>query len=236
MRIEKMAFTISIFMLSLMVPQVNASETKSVAGKSSAKSETGFVKLFDGKSLDNWETKSGTAEFKIVDGAIVGTTKKDSPNTFLCTKKQYSDFILEYEYKVDPKMNSGVQIRSATKKLKNGKDRVWGYQIEIDPSDRAWSCGIYEEAGRGWLQPKKGNTESVKAFTTKTKGAFKQNEWNKVRIEAKGDSLKTWLNGVACADLKDGNQQSGFIGLQVHSSKHVGMEIAWRNLKIKELK
>ncbi|MEM9144488.1 MAG: DUF1080 domain-containing protein, partial [Bacteroidota bacterium] len=114
--------------------------------------------LFNGTSLVGWSTKGGKAPYKIEDGAIVGTTVHNTPNTFLATDKMYDDFILELDYLVDPSMNSGIQIR--TNSFPWYRDgRVHGYQVEIDPSERAWSGGIYEEGRRGWLNPLKDNPE-----------------------------------------------------------------------------
>ena len=202
-----------------------------------------FVKLFDGKTLDGWEQHSGTAEYRVEDGAVVGKTVAGTGNSFLCTKKNYGDFILEFEFKVAKDMNSGVQFRSeryAEEKTVeiNGKpkkfpaDRVFGYQFEIDPSPRAFTGGIYDEARRGWLKDLKENEPARKAF--------KQGEWNAARIECRGDSIKTWINGVPAADLKDGLTREGLIALQVHGigkdAKRVGEEVRWRNILIKELK
>ena len=126
-----------------------------------------WVNLFDGKTFKGWEKRGGTAEFVVEDGVILGTGPKRSPNTFLCTKKIYSDFVLELEFKVDTALNSGVQIRGdvygkdAEVQKKGGKKkkthqagRVRGYQVEIDPDttrNRMWTGGIYDEARRGWL-------------------------------------------------------------------------------------
>jgi hypothetical protein len=144
----------------------------------------------------------------------------------MTSDKMYGDFILELEYKVDPSMNSGIQIRSNS--LPHYLDgRVHGYQIEIDPSDRAWSAGIYDEARRGWLNPMTDNPEAQKAF--------KQNEWNHYRIEAIGDTLKTWINEVPAAYLIDDKTDKGFIALQVHSisdEQKDGTDIIWKNIKI----
>jgi len=178
-----------------------------LAGVAVAADDKGFVPLFDGKTLEGWTRLGGVAKYTVENGEIVGSAVPNTPNSFLCTKKHYGDFVLEYEFKVSPVLNSGVQIRSNSfKEYKSG--RVHGYQVEIDPSGRAWTAGIYEEGRRGWLNPLKGNPKARKAF--------KQNEWNKVRVEAIGDSLKTWLNGVPAADLVDSMTLSGFIGLQVH--------------------
>ena len=156
----------------------------------------------------------------------MGSTVHDTPNTFLTTDKMYGDFILELDYKVDSSMNSGIQIRSNSfPHYRNG--RVHGYQIEIDPSDRAWSAGIYDEARRGWLNTMDNNP--------KAQQAFKQNEWNHYRIEAIGDTLKTWINDVPASYLIDEKTSNGFIGLQVHSigkDQKAGTEIQWKNIRI----
>jgi len=205
--------------------------------------EDGFVALFDGKTLDGWEQHSGKAEYRVEDGVIVGKTVAGTGNSFLCTKKKYGDFVLEFEFKVAPTMNSGVQFRSEfyaqeTKAEIDGKpktfpaDRVFGYQFEIDPSARAYTGGVYDEARRGWLADLKDNAAARKAF--------KQGEWNAARIECKGESIRTWLNGVAAADFKDGLTKEGIIALQVHgigkAEDKAGQEVRWRNLRIKELK
>lgn len=193
--------------------------------------------LFDGKTLKGWIQKGGKAKYAIEDGVIVGSTVLNTPNSFLCTEKNYGDFILELEFKVDPKMNSGIQIRSecfdqpktvrdGAKEIKIPAGRVHGYQVEIDPSKRAWTAGIYDEGRRGWLNDLKNNPAAQKAF--------RQGEWNKVRVEAKGDSIKTWLNGVPAADLKDGLTRTGFIALQVHGSKEANVPVRWRNIRIQE--
>ena len=108
--------------------------------------------LFDGESLDGWSVKGGEAAYRAEDGGIIGTTVHNTPNTFLTTDAIYGDFILELEYLVDPSMNSGIQIRSNSfPYYQDG--RVHGYQVEIDPSERAWSAGIYDEGSRRWLYP-----------------------------------------------------------------------------------
>ncbi len=183
--------------------------------------------LFDGKSLDGWVQRGGKAKYAIDGDEIVGTTLKGTPNSFLCTETNYSDFILELEYKVNPKLNSGIQVRSESyPDYQNG--RVHGYQIEIDPEPRAWSGGIYDEGRRGWLCDLKNNEPARKAF--------KQNEWNHYRVQAMGPSIKTWINGVPAADLQDDMTASGFIALQVHAtSLDEPMEIQWRKIRIQDL-
>jgi len=191
------------------------------------KDDTPWVNMFDGSTLEGWSIIGGNATYEIIDGEVTGTSTPNTPNTFLRSDKNYGDFILELEYKVDPKLNSGIQIRSnSLANYQNG--RVHGYQIEIDPSERAWSAGIYDEARRGWLNPLTNNPKAQKAF--------KQNEWNHYRIEAIGDTLKTWINGVPASYLIDDMTATGFIGLQVHGigddTEKEGTQVTWKNLKI----
>ena len=190
------------------------------------KDTTPWMDIFDGQTLNGWTQKGGEASYEVRDGMLVGSTVHDTPNSFMTSDKMYSDFILELEYKVDSSMNSGIQIRSNS--FSHRQDgRVHGYQIEIDPSERAWSAGIYDEGRRGWLNPLTDNPEAQKAF--------KQMEWNHYRIEAIGDTLKTWINGLPAAHLIDDKTASGFIGLQVHSideDKKEGTEISWKNIRI----
>ncbi len=211
-----------------------------------------WTALFNGKDLDGWTQRGGKAKYAVEDGTIVGTSTLQTANTFLCTDKDYGDFILEYEFKVDPQLNSGVQIRSSSlsepaeiewqgKKIKIPADRVHGYQIEIDPNpvqNRWWSAGIYDEGRRGWLYPGALGGEA-KEFTDQGRKIFKQEDWNKVRVEAVGDSITTTLNGTPCAAIKDSMTLSGFIGLQVHSigndKAKDGTQVRWRNLRIQEV-
>lgn len=182
--------------------------------------------LFNGKNLKGWKKLNGNAEYKVVDGAIVGISKMQTPNTFLATTKNYGDFILEFDFKVDDGLNSGVQLRSESKKDYQ-KGRVHGYQFEIDPSPRAWSGGIYDEARRNWLYPLTVNPPAQKAF--------KNNVWNKARVEAVGHSIRTWINGEPCANIWDDMTPVGFIALQVHAISNAadeGKTVSWKNIRI----
>ncbi len=212
------------------------------------------VDLFNGKDFSGWVQRGGKAKYAVEGNEIVGTSVLETGNSFLCTEKTYGDFILEYDFKVDPKLNSGVQIRSEcfdkpTEVEWNGKTikipagRVHGYQIEIDPDvprKRMWSAGIYDEGRRGWLFPDADEkSPKSKAFSEQGLKIFKPNDWNHVKLEAKGDSLKTWLNGTPCADIKDAMTPRGFIALQVHGigkdKDKEGTQVRWRNLKLTEL-
>ncbi len=182
-----------------------------------------------GKDLGNWQQINGPAHYELKDGVIIGTAVMSSPSddSFLCTKASYGDFILEFDTWIDPQMNSGVQIRSESRPdYLSGQ--VFGYQIELDPSPRAWTGGIYDESRRLWLYTLDINPPAKKAF--------KNGEWNHFRIEAIGNSIRTWVNGIPCADLIDDMTPVGFIGLQVHGidndSSKDGIQAKWKNIRI----
>jgi len=146
-----------------------------------------WTPLFDGTSLKGWTQRGGQASYKVEEGSIVGTAVPNTPNSFLCTERDYGDFILELEFRIDPTLNAGIQFRSQSlPDYKKGQ--VHGYQMEIDPSQRGWSGGIYDEGRRGWIFPLE--------LLPEARYAFKQNEWNRYRIEAIGDSIRTWVNGI----------------------------------------
>jgi len=180
--------------------------------------------LFNGKDLKGWKQLNGKAKYEVRNGEIIGTTVPNEPNSFLATEKDYGDFILEVEFRVDSPMNSGIQFRSQSKPdYMNG--RVHGYQIEIDPSPRAYSGGIYDEARRGWLYTLESNP--------KAKSAFKNGRWNKYRVECFGNSIRTWVNGAPAAWVIDDMTPKGFIALQVHGigkDDRPGKQIRWKNI------
>ena len=204
----------------------------------------GWVELFNGKDLTGWEKIGGNASYEVVNGEIVGISAankfpptdpleraklkfEDFPtNTFLMSKKAYSDFVVELELKVGD-MNGGIQFRSnSDPEYFDGL--FYGYQCEVDPSERAWSAGIYDEMGRAWLYPAMFNPEAQKAF--------KSNSWNQYRIECIGNNIRTWLNGIPVAHLIDDVHPKGHFGLQVHftfNEEQVGEQIYWRNIRIK---
>lgn len=209
-----------------------------------------WTELFNGRDLTGWVQRGGRAAYAVEGDAIVGTAVPNTPNSFLCTEKDYGDFVLEYEYKIDPRLNSGLQFRSActntpTQIPREGKaisipaNRVHGYQAEIDNDparNRWWSAGVYDEGGRGWLYPGPAGGDG-KAFTGQGRRLSRTNDWNQVRIEARGDAIRTWLNGEPRADLRDGLMPRGFIALQVHGvgGDKSGAQVRWRKLRIREL-
>jgi hypothetical protein len=190
----------------------------------------GWTSLFDGKTLNGWKRLAGTADYTVENGAIVGTGVAGSGNSFLVTEKEYGNFVLEMDTRIDDTTsNSGVQVRSHYDPSgHDGKGLVYGYQFEIDPSSRRWTGGIYDEGRRDWLYPVSLN-HSVQS-------AFKVGQYNHIRIECINSVIRTWVNGLATAFLVDTVDKSGFIGLQVHalsSPELAGKKVYFKNIRIR---
>lgn len=182
--------------------------------------ENGYSSLLEGDSLNGWSSVGGEATFEVIDGEIIGR-RGPGLNTFLRTDKTYADFTLKMQMRWDVIGNSGVMFRA---QQRENDDRVVGYQYELDPSERSWSGGIYDESRRGWIANLENNEPARKAI--------RLDEWNDIIIEARGASLKTWINGVPAANIIDGLDAEGFIALQVHEGEKG--QIRWRHVRIKE--
>jgi len=231
-----------LLLIALVIAAIGCQQAPETA-EAPVVAEPEMVPLFNGQNLDNFEVLNGTAPYEIVGDMIVGTTKEGSPNSFLATKNEYSDFILEFDVLVDPELNSGVQIRShqyaedvtVTTQGNNGPverkheaGRVHGLQIEISNEATGHSGGIYDEAGRGWVAFVGDDPVASKAL--------KDNQWNHYRIEAKGDSVKVFINEIPCADLTDSVDKSGFIAFQVHQYKgDAPKQVRFKNIMIQDL-
>jgi hypothetical protein len=195
---------------------------------SMAAAEGEWVSLFNGKDLTGWLQKNGKATYEVKDGAIVGRSAPNSPNSFLCTTRDYADFELEFEVMVDKELNSGVQIRSAS--LPSYQDsRVHGYQVEIAVG--GFSGGIYDESRRNKFL-------NANQPDTTIRGLLKEKTWNHYRILCVGDRIQTWVNGTQVTDLRDSMTRSGFIGLQVHGvgDRQDPLQVSWRGLRLREIK
>ena len=189
--------------------------------------EEGFVSIFNGKDLAGWTPKGGDAKYSVEDGCIIGTVNDERRNTFLCSEKEYENFIFKCEFKYDEDFNSGVQFRSQARPDSDNRERVYGYQYEM--ATGGWTAAVYDEARRRrWLNI------VTPELREKTRKPFKQGDWNEVEIQCVGPSIRTWLNGVLVTDLFDTETARGFFGLQVHSSKTPG-QVRWRNIRVKEL-
>ncbi len=204
-------------------------------GAALADDQKGWESLFDGKTLEGWTVRGGVAEYKVEDGTIVGTTVKGSPNTFLC-KGDFEDFVLELEVKCDPKLNSGVQVRShvylkddSVPENRRRAGVVYGPQCEIARREIGTAARFYDEGRRGkWLGEIK----------PEAKDAFNNDGWNSYRIVVQGNRYRSWINGKAASDLTDDVDSHGFIGLQVHGipAGEGPYQVRWRNIRIRALK
>lgn len=202
----------------------------SIVNISIAQNNQGWTNLFDGKTLKGWKVLAGNATYTPENGEIVGRAVPNTGNTFLVTEKEYGDFILELEVKIEgEKNNSGIQTRSHFDPAgNNGKGKVFGRQVEIDPSRRKWAGGIYDEARRLWLYPL--------SYNPAAQSAFKPDEYNKIKIECIGNETKTWVNDQPAAYVVDTLDSKGFIGLQVHAISDPSLEgkkTFFRNIRIK---
>lgn len=189
-----------------------------------------FMSLFNGENLNGWSTKQGTMTFEVKNGEIVGTCS-EGPSTFLCTEKEYRNFIFTCEVKWEVDGNTGVQVRSRIRK-DSDRNIVIGPQVEMEDlgkKGRGWSGGIYGQNCGGWFYPLRAPEHKVH------KNVIDRNSWNRMTVKVEGNVFKTWINGVPAAHWIDKNNEYplGFIGLQVHGGKQ-GI-IHWRNLKIREL-
>jgi hypothetical protein len=230
----------NLFLAALFLALTLLPACKSTDGCCDACSDK-FVSLFEGKTLDGWVVKGGTATYRVEDGMIVGKTTEGSKNTFLSTARDYADFEFHCDVLCDVELNSGIQIRShvyekdtpqaSQPKRIREQGEIYGYQCEIAEAAKCVSGNFWDE-GR-WTKWHDNLTSKPGACA-----AFKDGQWNHYRIVAQGDRIRSWVNGVACADFRDSLDQTGFIGLQVHSiPRGKGpYQVRWKNVKVRELK
>ena len=177
------------------------------------------INLFNGQNLDGW-INHGVELWYVENGRLVCESGPKAEYGYLSTEKFYDDFELTLEFKQEADGNSGVFFRSTFEGTK-----VTGWQVEVAPPGKD-SGGIYESYGRGWL---------IKPEPEKDK-ALKMGEWNQMKIQVIGDSIKTWLNGTEMVSLTDDKigEGKGAIALQIHDGG--GIKVLWRNIKLKPIK
>lgn len=180
---------------------------------------SGFKSLFNGKDLTGWN-QHGTEKWYVENGELICESGPDKQYGYLSTDKAYKNFILKLDFKLEANGNSGVFIRSGIEGTK-----ISGWQIEVAPPG-LHTGGIYESYGRGWLIKPRPEDEKM----------LKADEWNSMRIEAKGDEITSWLNGKKMVYINDKKigEGKGFIALQIHDGG--GIKVRWKNIQIKELK
>ncbi|HTN77279.1 MAG TPA: DUF1080 domain-containing protein [Pirellulaceae bacterium] len=188
-----------------------------------AEPESGFVSIFDGKTLKGWE--GNEKMFRVAEGAIIaGTLKEKIPrNEFLCTTKEYQNFELRLQVKLVPATgNAGIQFR--TKRIPNHHE-VSGYQADVG---QGWWGKLYDESRRN----------KVLAGDDKALGdKLKKEDWNDYVIRAEGNRIQLWVNGVPTVDYTEKEENiatGGIIAVQIHGGE--AAEASYRNLRIQELK
>ena len=175
--------------------------------------------------LAGWHRNGGKATFEVRGGELIGRAAPGTENSWLVSDARYGDFILEFDAKTDPSLNSGMMIRGQSRPDYR-KGVVHGYQAEIDPSPRGWSGGLYDEQRRQWLHTLGRNDAARRAF--------RSGDWNHYRVEAIGARLRTWINGVPAADVADDTDARGFLAFQVHAIPDASRqpEVRFRNVRI----
>ena len=220
-----------------------------------ASAESDWEMLFDGKTLNGWNVNNqdfdhpdAKPEFNVEDGMIVCNSTLNTSGGYLITEKSYKNFILELDVKIDTLLNSGIQCRGQIWKKdtttlyiagdEKGTEHqgtwkagyIWGYQIEIDPSPRSWTGGLYEPGNRGWVVTLADNEAARKAF--------RKHDWNHFKIMMNGNHIQVWVNGIPTLDTEDNMSASGFIGFQFHGAgrqEQENMKSKWKNIRIKQL-
>lgn len=174
--------------------------------------------LFNGKDLSGW-VNHGEESWYADNGMIVGASSSKGGYGYLATNKNYEDFILRLDFRLEADGNSGVFFRSTLQ----GTD-ITGWQVEVAPPGDD-SGGIYESGGRGWLFQIPEEKEDI----------LKPGDWNDLVVLLKGDRVMTWLNGEMMTDLKDEaiRKGKGVIALQVHSGGEVA--VRWREIYLREM-
>ncbi|MFY8328145.1 3-keto-disaccharide hydrolase [Pseudoalteromonas sp. ZZD1] len=206
------------------------------------------INLLDPK-LSQFENVYSYGQAKFVNGELHLISPK---NWFFTTKQRYDNFILSADIKmpqVKEYNNSGIIFRGQIEQDADGQ-RVVGYQAEIDPSERRWSGGLFDQGRRKWLyplHPKRSNRDDdfIKSYlppwSAQQGSVYKPGEWNNLRIVCDGPSIKIYLNGVLTTYVEDTKDKRGVIGLQHHGSKlykesgHSENVVRFKNIFIEKL-
>jgi len=189
-----------------------------------------ILDLPDAEPLVGWRVLGGaTFDLDADTGVLTGTGRDLPRNSFLVSDAVYDDFELELEVSIAAGGNSGVQVRSHVDwQADGGHGRLWGYQIEVDPSERSWSGGLYDEGRRSWLADLSENAPAREAFVV--------GQWNHYRIRCEGPRIRTWVNGVPAVDFTDAGPDldlAGHVAFQVHGGQRA--DVAFRGVRLTEL-
>jgi len=178
----------------------------------SAEPEPELESIFNGKDLTGWTAgKKENIWWSVKDGVLVGQSDPKRKGSVLQTEKEYTDLIVEMEVRFSGNIDSGIFIRKG-----------WQCQIGVSRSlKKDMTCSVY---ARGKYANQAKNTDKL----------LKKDDWNLIRIEAKGENFRIFLNNEKVLEFNDkGFPGPAPIGLQIHPN--VNMKVEFRNIKAKEL-
>jgi hypothetical protein len=173
--------------------------------------------VFDGKDLSEWKVPEPNPFWRLEGGALVGENDASQKGSVLYTKKEYKDFVIEAEVRWNGEIDSGFLFRKPELQLQIGVSR----SLKTDLTGSFYVGGKqdpYPQAGRA--------AEAAKLI--------KPGEWNKLKLEVRGDTAKTWINGTKASEYTDPKfKDAAPIGLQIHSK--LPMKVEFRSIRIQEL-
>jgi hypothetical protein len=177
--------------------------------------------IFNGKDLTGWKAPDPNPFWKVVDGVLVGENDEKLKGHLLRTEQSYKNFVLELEARWSGEIDSGVMLREPELQVQFGISRSL-------KRDLTGSFYVTKTA----FQPKAGYPDAAQAKNIEKR--FKQGDWNKFRIEAKGDTFTVWLNGEQVSQFTDPNYSGAApIGLQIHAG--LKMKVEFRDVRAKAL-
>jgi len=200
------------FILPLCAAIVSLASIES--GRSAEQSE--LQPLFNGKDLSGWRLPDPNPFWRVENGILIGQSDEKRKGHVLYTEKEFKDFIIETEVRWSGEIDSGIMLRKPELQLQFGVSR----SLKKD-----MSCSFYTGGKEGY--PPAGQAHDIDKL-------WKADDWNKVRMQAKGDTFTVWLNGKqVCEYTNPKYKDAAPIGLQIHPG--LNMKVDYRNVKIKEL-
>lgn len=173
--------------------------------------------IFTGTNLSGWRVPNPNPFWRVENGVLIGENNEQLKGDILHTERAYTNFVVELEVRWSGEIDSGVMFREPELQVQFGisrslkKDMTGAFYLAKHP-----------------LNPKVGYPEAGQ-----TKGVeklFKADDWNKFRIEAKGDTFTVWLNGQQISQYTEARYAGGApLGLQVHPG--LKMKVEFRNLR-----
>jgi hypothetical protein len=207
---------------------------------------TGFVPIFDGKTLTGWDAdpKYWRIENETLVGEVTPETLLQANSFAIWRGGAPADFELKVEYRVSAAGNSGINYRSS--EVPTPPFALKGYQCDIDGAYN-WTGQNYEERGRTFLALRGQITRLTPAAKPAIIGSLggkdtlagflRAGDWNQVHLIVRGNVFTHLINGQVMSIVVDedpaARTASGLIGVQVHVGPP--MKIEYRNFLLKTL-